>query len=213
MNGPVFPTQPLDDGRRVFTVLPPKRPYWLHILLFLLTVLTTLIVGAKLQHDFQMLGDTYFLNDNDFFPFQWLWRDPQQLLSGIPFAATLLGILFAHEMGHFIYSVRHGVYATLPYFLPFPSPIGTFGAFIKIKSPFRSRAALLDIGVAGPIAGFLVAVPLAAVGLVLSGRIAPTTDPSIQLGNPIIFQLLHWVLATFEVGTPAHVPLGMMAFH
>src|SRR4051812_18687138 len=200
MNGPVFPTQPLDEGRRVFAVLPPRRPYWLHILLFLVTVLTTLIVGAKLQHDFQMLGDTYFLNDNDFFPFQWVWRDPQQLLSGIPFAATLLGILFAHEMGHFIYSVRHGVYATLPYFLPFPSPIGTFGAFIKIKSPFRSRAALLDIGIAGPIAGFIVAVPLAALGLILS-RPADTTEISAtQLGVPLIFQGIHYVLEVLRLG-------------
>lgn len=201
------------DTREVFVVYPPRRPYWLHVLLFLLTVLTTTIVGAKLQQDFRTIGDTYFLGDNNFFPIQWLWTDPRRLLSGIPFSATLLGILFAHEMGHFFYSVKHRVYATLPYFLPFPSPIGTFGAFIKIKSPFRSRAALLDIGIGGPIAGFLVAIPLAAVGLYLSGRISPDSDPSAQLGDPLIFQLLHWVMASFDVGAPSRVPLNVMALH
>jgi membrane-associated protease RseP (regulator of RpoE activity) len=101
----------------------------------------------------------------------------------------------------------------LPYFLPVPSPIGTFGAFIKIKSPFRSRAALLDIGIAGPIAGFLVAVPMAVVGLLLSGRISPQTDPNAQLGVPLIFRLLHGLLAILHLGPPDQIPLGLMAFH
>src|SRR5437763_5341017 len=137
MNSSVSHLQDPYGTREVVIIHPPSRPYWLHILLFLLTVLTTLIVGARLQQNF-VAGDSSFLADNGFFPVQWLWRNPQLLLSGIPFSATLLGILLAHEMGHFFYSVKHGVYATLPYFLPGPfiSPIGTFGAFIKIRSPF-----------------------------------------------------------------------------
>src|SRR5439155_1246267 len=83
--------------------------------------LTTLVVGARLQQNF-VVGDSSFLSDNNFFPVSWLWTNPWRLLGGIPFSATLLGILLAHEMGHFIYSVRHRVYATLPFFLPFPSP-------------------------------------------------------------------------------------------
>ena len=213
MSSPVSPLQGPAEAREVYIIQPPCRPYWLHLLLFLLTVITTLIVGAKLQQDFRAIGDTYFLGDNDFFPLRWLWTDPRRLLSGIPFSATLLGILLAHEMGHFIASVKHRVYATLPYFLPVPSPIGTFGAFIKIKSPFRSRAALLDIGIAGPIAGFVVAVPLAALGLLLSGRIGPEADPAAQLGSPLIFALLHWCLAQFHMGPPSQIPLRLMAFH
>jgi membrane-associated protease RseP (regulator of RpoE activity) len=201
------------DPREVFVIHPPARPYWLHLLLFLVTALTTTIVGAKLQYDFNTIGDTYFLGDNNFFPFQWLWTHPRWVLSGVPFSATLLGILFAHEMGHFFYSVKHRVYATLPFFLPFPSPIGTFGAFIKIKSPFRSRAALLDIGIAGPIAGFLVAVPLASVGLYLSGHIGPDADPAAQLGNPLVFRVLHSAMAAMKLGGPSHVPLKLMALH
>src|SRR4051812_18146005 len=208
MNAGVSPMHDSDEPRQVYLFHPPPRPYWLHILLLLLTILSTLIVGAKLQDDFNRIGDTYFMGDNGFFPLQWLWRDPKQLLLGIPFSATLLGILFAHEMGHFIWSVKHRVYATLPYFLPFPSPIGTLGAFIKIKSPFRSRAALLDIGIAGPIAGFVVAVPLTVLGLLLSGRIAPTSDLNAQLGTPVIFKLLHWAMASLNIGPPSRISLG-----
>src|SRR6185312_9256644 len=169
--------------RPAYLVRLPKRPYWLHVLLFLLTVLTTLIVGTRLQENFNA-GDSLFLGDNGFFPLTLLWRDPKRLIDGIPFSLTLLSILMAHEMGHFMYSVKHKVYATLPFFLPFPSPIGTFGAFIKIQSPFRSRAALLDIGIAGPIAGFILAVPAAAVGLALSRHAGANFDPSSQIGTP-----------------------------
>ncbi len=84
---------------------------------------------------------------------------------GIPFSATLIGILLAHEFGHFWLAEKNGVYATLPYFVPAPTLIGTFGALIRIKSPIRSRQALFDIGIAGPIAGFLVAVPVLCWGL------------------------------------------------
>src|SRR5437899_352168 len=141
--------------REVFIVQPPKRHYWLHILLFLLTALTTLIVGARLQQNF-LTNQPMFVWDNSsffaFFPLRWILQQPSRLLMGIPFSATLLGILMAHEMGHFAYSVRNGVYATLPFFIPAPTPFGTMGAFIKIKSPFRSRWELFDIGIAGPIA-------------------------------------------------------------
>ena len=97
---------------------------------------------------------------------------------GIPFSLTLMGILLAHELGHFIVAKRNGVYATLPYFIPAPTLIGTFGAFIRIKSPIRSRKALFDIGIAGPIAGFVVAVAGAVLGTGAvqadAGRARPT---------------------------------------
>jgi membrane-associated protease RseP (regulator of RpoE activity) len=198
--------------RPAYLVRPPVRPYWLHLLLFLLTVLTTLIVGARLQENFRA-GDSLFLGDNYFFPLTMLWRDPRRLIDGIPFSLTLLGILMAHEMGHFVYSVKHKVYATLPFFLPFPSPIGTFGAFIKIQSPFRSRAALLDIGIAGPIAGFIIAVPMAAIGLALSQRAGANFEAASQIGTPLIFDLLHEAFGILNIGHASQTPLHFTAFH
>lgn len=87
---------------------------------------------------------------------------------GLPFAASLVAILFAHEMGHYLLARRYGVKATLPYFIPIPFAFGTLGAVIRIRSPLPTRRAILDIGAAGPLAGFALAVPLLLVGLSLS---------------------------------------------
>src|SRR5436309_3118029 len=99
MSIPVSHLQGPYGTRPAYLVRPPVRPYWLHLLLFLLTLLTTLIVGARLQENFRA-GDSLFLGDNYFFPLTMLWRDPRRLIDGIPFSLTLLGILMAHEMGH-----------------------------------------------------------------------------------------------------------------
>ncbi len=90
------------------------------------------------------------------------------LLGGLPFAASLISILFAHEMGHYLFARRYGVKATLPYFIPVPFGFGTLGAVIRMRSPVPSRRATLDVGAAGPLAGLAVAVPLLLVGLALS---------------------------------------------
>jgi hypothetical protein len=198
--------------QEVFIVHPPKRKYWLHALLFLLTVLTTLIVGARLEQNF-LSNKPMFGADEYFFPIRWIWAQPSRLLDGIPFSATLLGILMAHEMGHFIYCVRDRVYATLPFFIPAPTPIGTLGAFIQIRSQFRSRASLFDIGIAGPIAGFLVAVPMALVGLMLSRPLPGELDPAAQLGQPLIFQLIYWLMQQFSVGNTTQLPLRLLYLH
>ena len=120
---------------------------------------------------------------------------PSELLPGLPFSLTLMFILLAHEMGHYLYARHYRVHATLPFFVPFPSLIGTLGAFIRIKSPIPSRAALFDIGIAGPIAGFIPACVAMIVGLSLSRPAAATSASDIQLGFPRSFhlaaQLLH----------------------
>src|SRR6185437_7527827 len=109
---------------------------------------STLIVGARLEYNFaQALPQ--FQSSTDLFPLPWVFEQPTRLLLGIPFAVTLLGILLAHEMGHYVYAQRNDVAATLPFFLPAPTLIGTLGAFIRIRSPIRTRAALFDIGIAG----------------------------------------------------------------
>ena len=89
------------------------------------------------------------------------------LLSGLPFSLTLLAILLAHEFGHYLAALYHGVDASLPYFLPSPV-LGTFGAFIRIRSPIYSKRVLFDIGVAGPLAGFVFLLPALAIGLAFS---------------------------------------------
>lgn len=189
---------------------PPRRPYWLHALLFVFTVFTTLIVGARLQQDF-VSGQAGFIADTGFFPLSWTWRAPKLLLQGIPFSAALLSILMAHEMGHFVFALRNRVYATLPFFIPAPTPIGTLGAFIQVRSRFPTRAALLDVGIAGPIAGFVVAAPLALLGLALSHFDGSLADPeSMTLQYPAIFHVLHQALLHLR---PATAPLEGFQLH
>ncbi len=124
-------------------------------------------------------GDEYI----PFFPIGWVLARPSRLLLGIPFSATLLTILLAHEMGHYLYCRYYGVRATLPFFIPAPTLIGTLGAVIRIKAPIRSRAALFDIGIAGPIAGFVVAIATLAVAMTISKPLVPGMGPSdLRLG-------------------------------
>ncbi len=198
----------------VYAVRQPRQRYWLHALLLLLTCFTTLVVGAHMQHNFDR-GLPVFLFDDSNSPFSMPWAlvHPSRLLLGIPFAGTLMLILLAHEMGHYLMCKRYGVWATLPFFIPAPTLIGTFGAFIRIKSPIRSRTGLFDIGIAGPIAGFVVAVGVLAVSLGLSKPIPRGVPPAdLELGFPVIFQLMHRLLAACGWGV-ARLPLGAVLLH
>jgi membrane-associated protease RseP (regulator of RpoE activity) len=151
-----------------------KRNY-INLILFLITFSTTLLAGA-LQRGVNPLESPYEI-----------WR-------GLPFAVTLLMILGAHEFGHYFMSRKHYVDVTLPYFIPAPSFIGTFGAFIKMKSPIMERKILMDIGVAGPLAGFLLALPTLVVGLLLSETTTHTGTSSIKLGSSLIFSFFSWIV-------------------
>ena len=150
-----------------------------------------------MQYDFQHDRPPFALTDDSlpFFPMSWAFQQPSRLLLGLPFAATLMLILLAHEMGHYLYCRYYGVDATLPFFIPAPTLIGTLGAFIRIRSPIRSRTALFDIGIAGPIAGFVVATAVLIFALPLSKILPPIAGESdIQLGYPLIFRLAWHVL-------------------
>jgi membrane-associated protease RseP (regulator of RpoE activity) len=211
---PVSPPEVHDFRSYEVYVVQPRRPrYWLHLLLLILTLLTTTIVGAQLQSNFDHSlpvlrpGDTYL----PLFPFEWLARNPHAILRGIPFSLTLLLILLAHEMGHYLCARRYNVEATLPFFIPAPTLIGTLGAFIRIKSFIPSRKALFDIGIAGPIAGFAFAVPAMFAGLLLSRPGVPLTQDDIALGFPAIFQLGR-VLLSHSVGALSH-PLTSLNPH
>src|SRR5260370_18834587 len=196
-----LPSYPLPDEPRpvkVFLLRPARPRYWLHLLLFLGTVFTTLVVGARLQFNF-LVNQPPFSGES-VFPLTWVLEQPSRLLLGVPFSATLILILLAREMGHFGFCKRNGVQATLPFFLPAPTLIGTLGAFIRIKSPIRSRLALFDIGIAGPIACFVVALAVLIFALPHSKMMAPTAVASdIQLGYPLIFHLAWAVLPFAEV--------------
>jgi len=119
------------------------------------------------------------------------------LIGGFWYSLSLISILLAHEMGHFVMSRRHGVPASLPYFLPVPiPPFGTFGAIIKMKGRMSSRKALFDIGVAGPLVGLLVTLPAIIIGLLLSKTVplAQTQDHFIHLGDSLLFALVEKVV-------------------
>jgi len=184
----------------------PPNPYWenlearrqrkslaIAILLFVLTLISTLAVGAQYASsyasgqspDFEELFSTYAA----------LLAHPQLLLAGVPFAFTLIGILLAHELGHFFACRYYGISASYPYFLPAPTLIGTLGAFIRIRSPIYNRKALFDVGLAGPVVGFLFAVPALAIAIFYS-RVVPFSDAhaSIVFGQPMVMRLLVIVL-------------------
>jgi membrane-associated protease RseP (regulator of RpoE activity) len=143
----------------------------LHVILFGLSLVTTTIVGVVLAQSFQANRPLDLDQYVNVFPL--LMAHPWLLLDGLPYSLTLMTILLAHELGHYFACQYYGIDASLPYFLPAPFPgIGTFGAFIRIRSPIYTRRALFDVGVAGPIAGFVLLVPAMAIGLALS-RVIP----------------------------------------
>ena len=146
-----------------------------HIILFVLTFITTTFAGVML---------------NGVAP----WEEPGKFYIGLPFSLTLLFILLVHEFSHYFMSRRHHVSASLPYFIPAPSIIGTFGAIIKMKPPIPDRRALIDIGASGPIGGFIIAVIATIIGLSMSDVI-PVDEvhqmpEGLALGSSLLFSFL-----------------------
>ncbi|MCP9438966.1 MAG: site-2 protease family protein [Nitrospira sp.] len=152
--------------------------------LFVLTCFTTLWAGAYQVYRGPARG-----------PVDFLLANPEALWQGLPFAGALLFILVTHELGHYLLSRIHRVPASLPLFLPGPPHfIGTFGAVIRIRGPIVSRLALFDIGVAGPLAGFLVAVAALIVGLKLSIVVEGKAGFGLKLGEPLLLKFLAWLV-------------------
>lgn len=156
----------------------------LPLVLFFLTVFTTLWAGAYQAYSGTIRG-----------PGNFLWEHPDMLWNGIPFAGTLLFILVTHELGHFVLSKVHRVPASLPLFIPGPPHfIGTFGAIIRMRGPILNRRALFDIGVAGPLAGVIVAIVALIVGLSLSTVVDRTATYGLQLGEPLLLKFMAWLI-------------------
>jgi len=153
-------------------VLKPARR-WVNLVLFIGTVLSTLLVGSL------QMGHNPFAH-------------PFELLYGLPFSISIILILGSHELGHYITARQLGVDATLPYFLPVPHPLtGTMGAFIKMRSPVPDKRALVRVGVAGPLVGFVAAIPVTLIGLSQSQVVAAgQAGQGLQLGTPLVFGLL-----------------------
>lgn len=144
-----------------------------HIVLFVLTILSTFYVG------------------------------------GVSYSIAIMTILLAHEMGHFFASRWYGIPSTLPFFIPFPfSPFGTFGAIIKMRGIVINKKALFDIGAAGPLSGFIVAVPCVLIGMKLS-VVGVATPNALRLGDPLLFKLLQWLVVELPPGREVFLhPIG-----
>ncbi|MFM8368966.1 MAG: site-2 protease family protein [Chloroflexota bacterium] len=179
----------IEDGRQVI-YLAPKQPdpkqdkVSTNIILFVLTVFSVMLAGVQIEGPLpeDAMVQMILLAKNIF--------------SGWPFALSLLGILLAHELGHYFMSRYHKTPATLPYFIPFPfSPLGTMGAAILMRGTPKNKRVLFDIGVAGPIAGLVVAIPVLLYGLSLStlGTIEPNPNGFLE-GNSLIYLLAKFVV-------------------
>lgn len=192
---------PVDPADRYDAFVPPPLPprhgrLWVQVSLLLATIATTTLTGAchyaSFAIDFSKLtaeGSGQLGTD--------LFSDPWFYVRGLWYSLTILAILGVHEMGHYVACLRYGVEATRPYFLPAPLPLtGTLGAFIRIKSRIPDKVALFDIGIAGPIAGFVVAVPALFMGLMLSriDRLPEDSSQLMELGEPLLFRFAAWII-------------------
>lgn len=198
------------NGDSEFPRFRARAPrYWLHALLLLLTLITTSAVGVSLQQNFAQ-NRPISLEEN-FYGFAILWTAPALLVHGLAFSLPLLLILLSHEFGHYLTCIHYGIDATLPFFLPAPTPvIGTLGAFIRIRSPIYSKRALFDVGVAGPLAGFAVLLPVMAAGMALS-KVVPgvANQGDVIFGTPLILRFFEAVF--FPGVSPSDIFLHPMA--
>ncbi len=189
-DGSQIPSEDVESEKRSETAEEAEEEestfsrWTLPLLLFALTVFTTLWAGAYQAYSGTIRGPVAFLREH-----------PEMLPKGIPFAGTLLFILLTHEFGHFLLSKIHRVPSSLPLFIPGPPHfIGTFGAIIRMRGPILNRRALFDIGVAGPLAGFAVAVLALIVGLYLSTVVDRTSTFGLQLGEPLLLKFMAWMI-------------------
>lgn len=175
---------------------PPVRQdrLWLHVVLFVATLAMTTLVGSGHWLAFESNFQPGFRH------YAWI----SVALNGLWYSVTILAILGAHEAGHYFACWHYRVDASLPYFIPAPLPLtGTAGAFIRIRTPIYSKRILFDVGVAGPIAGFVVTVPAMLLGLWMSRLVPiPPDFVGMELGEPLLFQGAAWLVW-------GHVPDGL----
>ena len=190
--------------QRYYAQIPPRpsrKSLVLAVVLFLLTLCTCLVAGTQFAFAY---AHNEAASLNEFFPgFTLFYKNPAGLLAGLPFAATLLGILLAHELGHFFACRHHHLYASFPFFIPFPNLAGTFGAFIMIRSPMRTNRALFDVGASGPLVGFLFTIPALFYG-VMHAKFVPALAHAALPDSENV---------TFIYGTPLLLRFLEVVFH
>jgi membrane-associated protease RseP (regulator of RpoE activity) len=186
-------------GYIIYITRKPEKQYrsiYVNVAFLIATIITTIIAGMSFVASYEDIG---------------FWSGQSVALGALYFAAPLMLILGVHEMGHYIMARRHKVAASLPFFIPAPPILGTFGAFISLREPIHSKRALMDIGFAGPIVGFVAAVFITILGLKLSAWDPhPVGDDASAywiLGTPLIYDLL-----TYLAPTPANVLIHPTAF-
>ena len=191
-----------------FLTRHPPRRLAVHALLLLATLATTTLVGMRYMDNFRH-GRFPLATEADILPLQWLFANLPHLASGLPFSLTLLGILVAHELGHFLACRAYGITASLPYLIPAPSLSGTAGAIIRLRGRIHSRPALMVIGASGPIAGFAVALITTLVGLALSQSTLTNPAHMVAFDTPLLIRALRHL-----VGPLLHQPdSGPLLWH
>jgi Zn-dependent protease len=199
---PATADRPLLRNPRNHPGRSPQRITWLPICLLVVSIFTTASTGALLMQNFR-LGQPPLVDEGDLVPLHWIWNHPTALASGWSFSLALLAILLAHEAGHYFFCRHHGISASWPYVLPAPTLSGTAGAVIRIRSRIPSRRALIEVGIAGPIAGYLVALPITVLGILLSHRAGPGTAPAlVQFHQPLTVALIDRALAALFPSVP-----------
>ena len=184
------------------------REYGLPLLLLAVSVVTTTANGARFMQNY-LLGMPPVVRDSDLWPWGWLAGHPDLFVTGWTFSLALLGILLIHEFGHYVACKVHRIQTTLPLVLPAPTLSGTVGAVIQLRSQFPSRDALMDVGIYGPLAGYLASAVAVVVGLALSLHSASNAPAAIVIfgSEPLTIRLLHTLLAHWDPLIPsfAHI--------
>jgi membrane-associated protease RseP (regulator of RpoE activity) len=181
----------VDERPRSVVVRRRPQRLWPSLTLFLLTLASTLIVGMDFAQSYAQDAAPFSGSQGIGSLLEAAWHHPAMILLGVPFSFTLLLILLSHELGHFFAGRYYGIDVSYPYFIPAPNLFGTFGAVISIRSPIPTRKALFDVGIAGPVVGFLFALP-AMAWAVATAKIVPEAqaNAAIHFGNPPLILLL-----------------------
>lgn len=194
---------------------PPHRPrVWLPVLLFVATCLSTFISGVGTEYARLLPGQqlVHLALKEGIVTVGWLWGGVGHTLSfaplsGLVYMLAVMSVLMAHEMGHFLQAVRYGVPASLPFFIPMPiSPIGTMGAVIGMAGSEADRKQMFDIGISGPLAGLVLAVPMTVIGVLQGGYVVNPPVGELYFGDPL---LVTWLIQWLRPDLPAGAILTM----
>jgi len=185
------------------SVVRLAREYGLPLILLAISVVTTTAIGARFMQNF-LDGNPTIVSDNDLWPWPWLFAQPDRFLSGWTFSANLLTILLSHEFGHYFACRAHRIRATLPCVLPAPTLSGTLGAVIQIKGRIPNRVALIDVGIYGPLAGYISSLAAIVAGLLLSRPATPGHPAAlIGFGEPLTIHIVDAAINLVYPGSPS----------